>query len=321
MSVFTRIEQGDLASFLATYPVSPLKSFAGIESGIENTNYFVSTVDKEYVLTIFETVDPNDLPFFLGLMGFLAEHSVPCAHPIANRAGAYISSWQDKKAALVVRLYGRSVTAPTLGQCAAIGDALGRLHKASTQFAQERPNPRGPHWWRQASDKLKGHLALEDETRLQEELRFQALYRFSDLPRGIIHADLFRDNALFDGERLTGVIDFYYACSDTWLYDLAITVNDWCSDQEGELDFEAAGRLMTAYQKARPLTTIERGAWPVMLRAAALRFWLSRLTDLHFPRQGELTHTKDPLVFRRILDARRRETPALRGLWPRALTS
>ena len=316
MSVFTRIEQGELAAFLLPYPVGSLVSFSGIQSGIENTNYFVTTSSREYVLTIFETVDPADLPFFLDLTAFLAEQGIPCAHPVRNGEGQYIASLQGKPAALVVRLYGSSVTAPTATQCAAIGHTLGTLHQAGGRFGMTRNNPRGPHWWRQTADELKGYLATDDETRLREELRFQALYRFADLPRGIIHADLFRDNALFDGDVLTGVIDFYYACSDTWLYDLAITVNDWCSQEDGHLDFERAAPLVAAYQKTRPLTHIERGAWPTMLRAAALRFWLSRLRDLHFPRAGELTHTKDPLVFRRILDARRDETVRLRTLWP-----
>ena len=317
MSVFTRIEQDELASFLAHYSAGTLVSFTGIESGIENTNYFVSTDKSEYVLTIFETVSPSDLPFFLDLTAFLAEHAVPCAHPQRNKDGGYIGSLHGKPAALVTRLYGASVVDPNLAHCAAIGQALGSLHKVGSAFGLTRSNPRGPHWWRQAAGRLTGHLGAEDEERLRDELRFQALYRFADLPRGIIHADLFRDNALFDGERLTGVIDFYYACTDTWLYDLAITVNDWCSFEDGRLDFGRAQALVLAYQGIRPLTPMERGAWPAMLRAAALRFWLSRLGDLHFPRPGELTHTKDPLVFRRILDARRSETARLRHLWPR----
>ncbi len=317
MSVFTRIEEGELAAFLAAYPVGTLRSYTGIESGIENTNYFVSTTGGEYVLTLFERVDPADLPFFLHLTAFLAEQGIPCAHPVPDAGGDYVGTLHGKKAALVMRLFGRSVAAPAKAHCAAIGDVLGRLHKAgaSFTFGGERPNPRGPRWWRAAAERLAGHLGAEDAAILAEELRFQSLYRFSDLPRGIIHADLFRDNALFDGERLTGVIDFYYACSDTWLYDLAITVNDWASEEDGRLDFQRADALLAAYQDVRPLTSIERGAWPALLRAAALRFWLSRLTDLHFPRAGELTHTKDPLAFRRILMARRRETPRLRGLW------
>ncbi len=317
MSVFTRIEQDALAAFLAHYSVGALVSFVGIESGIENTNYFVSTDKGEYVLTIFETVSLSDLPFFLDLTAWLAEHAVPCAHPQRNKSKEYITSLHGKPAALVTRLYGASIVAPGPAHCAAIGQTLGSLHRVGCTFGPTRPNPRGPHWWRQTADRLKGRLVAEDEARLHEELRFQALYRFADLPRGIIHADLFRDNALFDGEHLTGVIDFYYACTDTWLYDLAITVNDWCSFDDGRLDFERAWSLVLAYQGIRPLTPMERGAWPAMLRAAALRFWLSRLADLHFPRPGELTHTKDPLVFRRILDARRSETARLRHLWPR----
>lgn len=318
MSVFTRIEHSELAAFLTRYAVGSLVSFSGIESGIENTNYFVTTDRGEYVLTIFETVDRADLPFFLGLTAFLAEHAIPCAHPLRDSEGSYIGSLQGKAAALVVRLFGGSVIDPGVAHCAAIGHTLGSLHKAAAGFGMSRDNPRGPHWWRQAAESLAGKLDPVDADCLREELRFQTLYRFADLPRGVIHADLFRDNALFDGDRIAGVIDFYYACSDTWLYDLAITVNDWCSRENGHLDFARAGSLVDAYQGIRPLTAMERGAWPTMLRAAALRFWLSRLRDLHFPRAGELTHTKDPLVFRRILDARRSETARLRNMWRRS---
>ncbi len=317
MSVFTRIEQSELAAFLADYPVGALVSYCGIPSGIENTNYFVTTANGEYVLTLFETVDPADLPFFLDLIAFLAEHDIPCAHPLRNRAGDYLGRLHGKPAALVARLYGGSVLRPNPDQCAAIGRVLAQLHQAAGRFGRLRENPRGPRWWRKTAGALTERLDPDDRARLAEELRYQALYRFADLPRGIIHADLFRDNALFDGERLTGLIDFYYACTDTWLYDLAITVNDWCSEDDGSLDWTRAGPLVAAYQAVRPTTHMEHGAWPTLLRAGALRFWLSRLADQHFPRAGELTHTKDPLVFRRILDARRQEAPRLRTLFSR----
>ncbi len=315
MSVFTRVEKHELAVFLRGYAVGGLKSLKGIPTGIENTNYFVTTDCGEYVLTIFETIDPQELPFFLDLTGFLAEHEVPCAHPVHNTGGGYIGTLHGKPAALVERLYGSSVLEPDTGHCRAIGLALAALHEAARDFPVRRENPRGPAWWRQTAEQLSPCLDEADRTYLQEELRFQGLYRLADLPRGIIHADLFRDNALFADHTLTGVIDFYYACHDTLAYDLAITVNDWCSMPDGRLDFARAEALTGAYRERRPLTAMERGAWPALLRAAALRFWLSRLRDWHFPRQGEMTHTKDPLVFRHILDARRRETAQLRALW------
>ncbi|MDA8389445.1 MAG: homoserine kinase [Gammaproteobacteria bacterium] len=315
MSVFTRVEKHELSVFLQDYAVGTLQTLTGIPTGIENTNYFVQTDRGEYVLTIFETVDPHELPFFLDLTAFLAEHEVPCAHPVRSLKGDYVGALHGKPAALVQRLYGSSVLDPDVVHCRAIGQALATLHVAAQGFLVQRENPRGPRWWRQTADELAPHLDAADLAYLREELRFQGLYRLADLPRGIIHADLFRDNALFADHTLTGVIDFYYACHDTLAYDLAITVNDWCSRTDGSLDFARAAALTTAYQARRPMTAMERGAWPALLRAAALRFWLSRLRDWHFPRPGELTHTKDPLVFRRILDARRRETAALRGLW------
>lgn len=318
MSVFTAVAKAELEAFLARYPVGRLRAFAGIPTGIENTNYFVTTEQGQYVLTIFETVEPADLPFFLNLTAFLAEHRVPCARPLRDEAGHYIGQLHAKPAALVERLAGTSVTVPTVSHCQAIGQTLGALHVAGTHFDRRRDNPRGPHWWRATAGALRDRLDTDAQACLQEELRFQALYRLADLPRGIIHADLFRDNALFAGTTLTGIIDFYYACYDALAYDLAITVNDWCSGEDGQLDHVRAAALLDAYQATRPLTSLERGAWPALLRAGALRFWLSRLYDWHFPRAGELTHTKDPLVFRRILDARRRETSALRGVWPAA---
>ncbi len=314
MSVYTPIGHEELAAFLRAYDVGELVAYEGIQDGIENTNYFVDTTAGRYVLTLFEWLPEADLPWFLDLMAFLAERGIPCAHPVADRAGSYLRRLKGKPAALVQRLEGRSVPQPSEAHCRAIGTALARMHLAGQDFPRERANDRGPRWWRETVDRLRGRIDADDLTILEAELRFQSLYRFQDLPRGVVHADLFRDNALFVGERLTGIIDFYYACNDVLLYDVAVTVNDWCSDAAGRLEPARTRALIGAYERVRPLTAIERGAWPAMLRAAALRFWLSRLHDLHFPRPGEITHTKDPDVFRRILLDRIAEQERLRAV-------
>lgn len=315
MSVFTTISAADLRRFLEDYTLGDLKSLAGIAAGIENTNYFVWTAHAELVLTVFEKLPETELPFFLDLKAYLAGRGFACAEPIARHDDSYIGHLHGKPATLVRRLFGESVRHPQPGHCRAVGQTLGQLHQLGQGFVGRRDNDRGPHWWRQTADALLGHLSAEDEAVLREELRFQALYRFADLPRGLIHADLFRDNALFQGESLTGVIDFYYACTDVLLFDVAVAVNDWCVDEAGNLSWPHAVALAAGYRSVRRLSPIEHGAWPVLLRAAALRFWLSRLHDLHFPRAGEMTHTKDPTVFGRILRARRAETPRLRALW------
>jgi homoserine kinase type II len=301
MSVFTTVTLEELDGWLDQYDVGAPEALKGISAGIENTNYFVTTSEGRYVLTLFEKLKPRELPFYLNLMACLAERGIPSPKPVASRAGRLLGELNGKPAALVSFLPGRDLARPTTAHCAQIGAMLARIHLAGEDYGARMDNPRGPKWWTAVMPELLPFMAEGDVALLREEVRFQSLYRRSDLPRGAIHADLFRDNALFDGGRLSGVIDFYFACTDALLYDVAITVNDWCMSAGGTLDAARTTALLDAYRGVRAFTPIERGAWPVMLRAAALRFWASRLYDFHLPRPGELTHAKDPNHFRRIL--------------------
>ncbi len=309
MSVYTPIERTQLEEFLHQYRVGKLTHFQGITAGIENTNYFVSTTLGEYVLTLFEQYTAPELPFFLEFMAYVAEYEIPSAHPIADNTGNYLSILNGKPAALVKRLKGQAVIHPNPQQCQNIGCILGYMHTISPHFPQRRKNDRGPHWWKATADRVFPHLEKSDAQLLQTELDFQATHRYLDLPRGIIHADLFRDNALFEGNKLSGVIDFYYACHDVLLYDVAVTVNDWCSLENGHLDSVRLQAMLDGYYSQRDFTQLEHQVWPILLRAAALRFWLSRLQDWHFPRPGEITHRKDPHEFRNILQARIHSLP------------
>ena len=318
MAVYTPLTEDDLRAFLGLYRAGELRSFAGIRDGVENSNFFVTTDSDDFVLTVFEKHPPDEVPYFLNLTAHLAEHDVPCAHPIAAADGAYLQSLHGKPAALIERLPGRTLDAPATDHCAAVGDAIGRMHVAAESFDQRHANERGPAWWFRTGRDLE-HLLEDDDRRvLLDELDYQRAFRGIELPRGTIHADLFRDNVLFDGDRLAGMIDFYYACDDCLLYDVAIAVNDWCTDADGALDDDRTRALLDAYHARRPLASPEDRAWPMMLRAGALRFWLSRLLDLHFPRPAEVPHVKDPDEYRAVLLARRAESPTL---WPLAEAS
>lgn len=301
MSVYTTIERDELEAFLQNYPLGKLIAYEGISAGIENTNYFVDTEKGRFVLTIFESLSKDELPYFLDLTAHLAEHEVPSAHPKADNDGHYLRELKNKPAALVQRLLGGNVEQPSVIQCAAMGKALGHLHVVGQSFTGNRENERGPHWWHETATAVMPHLSADEQTLLNNELHFQRQHEHDNLPRGVIHADLFRDNALFDNDELTGLIDFYYACNDVLLYDVAVTVNDWCSNPDGSLDKARLDALVSAYQQERPFTDAEQQSWRVMLRAGALRFWLSRLKDKHFPREGEITTVHDPDVFKRIL--------------------
>jgi homoserine kinase type II len=307
MSVYTKVTPSQLAGWLKRYPVGALTELRGIAAGIENTNYFVATTGGRYVLTLFERLPAQDLAFYLGLMAHLARHGIPCPAPIVDHAHGLHSMLNGKPAALVTRLPGVPVMSPTPAHCAQLGAVFARMHVAGQSFAGTLENPRGPKWWRATAPQVLPFLDTARTRLLEAELEFQSRYRFQDLPRGPIHADLFRDNALWDDDRIGGVIDFYFAGVDTWLFDVAVTLNDWCVQPDGEIDPDRATAFLGAYHATRPFTAIERGAWPAMLRGAALRFWLSRLHDFHLPRPGELVHAHDPEHFRRILELRIRD--------------
>lgn len=319
MSVYTTIEHNELESFLLRYDVGELVSYQGISAGIENTNYFVSTQKEQqqsdFVLTIFETHNTEEMPYFLNLMAHLNEHQVPSAHPIADKQGQMLQDLKNKPAALVQKLKGSSIIDTTVEHCQKLGTALGNLHTAGLSFPQHQDNTRGPHWWHDTTQLLKDKLSPDDLHVLHEEMQFQAAQSHADIPRGVIHADLFRDNALWHEDELSGIIDFYFASTDALLYDVAVTINDWCNLPDGSLDFTKVSAFLKAYQQQRALTEEEKTLWPVMLRAGALRFWLSRLYAIHFPKEGEMTHQKNPDEFKNILLKRRQQNDSILSHW------
>jgi homoserine kinase type II len=310
MSVFTKVSHAELLEFLTRYPCGELLGFQGIGEGVENTNYFVDTTDGRWVLTLFERLDYDDLPFYLGLMEHLAGRGYPCAMPQRARDGHALQMLNGKPAALVRRLAGSSVLFPTLEQCRATGRALGELHLLGKTFDLSSGNPRGAAWREATGRALLPKLDADKHALLADELDAQARLDLARLPQGVIHADLFRDNVLFVEDRLTGVIDFYYACDDSLLYDLAVTVNDWCFEPDGHLNHARYEAMTSAYAASRDPTDDERAAWSLVLRAAALRFWLSRLYDWLTPREGDLVHIKDPEQYRKVLEWHRNQPAA-----------
>ena len=312
MSVYTPVTEAELADWLRNYSVGRLAGLEPIKSGIENSNFFVTTSEGRYVLTLFERLPAEELPFYLDLMAHLARHGIPCPAPIADLSDRYLQALNGKPAALVTRLPGKSVERPSASECGELGMLLGRLHLAGRSYSAYLELPRGPKWWRKAAGDVRQFLDAEKNELVASELKFQSEQRFPDLPRGPVHGDLFRDNALFDGGRVSGVIDFYFAGVDCLLYDLAVCANDWCLidlEKDQRLEHKCTDALLKGYRSVRPPTPLEAQAWPAMLRAAALRFWLSRLHDFHLPRAGTLVHAHDPEHFRKVLEARRREVP------------
>lgn len=315
MSVYTTVTADDLDAWLARYSVGALREQTPIAAGIENTNYFVTTDNGRYVLTLYERLPAAELPFYLNLMAHLARAGVDVPAPEPDRTGALFSLLNGKPAGLVARIEGESQRHPEPAHCGAVGAALARLHVASQSYRPRLTNRRGPAWWRQMARVVAPYLTLAQKELLGDEIRFQIGFGKFRMPKGAIHGDLFCNNVLFHDGRVAGIIDFGFAATDFFAYDLAITVNDWCvaGNADGALDSERVKAQVDAYQAVRPLTNDERAQWPALLRAAALRFWVSRLHDLYLPRPGELTHAHDPGEFERILRDRVATSPAFPG--------
>jgi len=306
MAVFTPVSLDELAPWAAQFPIGRVHALTGIASGIENTNFFLSADSGEYVLTIFERLRFEQLPFYLNLMRHLAERGVLVPAPIASNSGDILHTLHGKPASIVSRLHGHWQASPQPVHCAEVGAMLAKMHLAAQDYPLYQPNLRGLAWWNETTPIVLPFLPADNQELLRAEMHFQQALAASDLyhalPRGPIHADLFRNNVMFDGDRLTGFFDFYFAGCDTWLFDVAVTVNDWCIDlTSGQTDPARVRAMLDAYQAQRAFTADEKQAWPAMLRGAALRFWLSRLADFYLPREAELLTPHDPAHFERIL--------------------
>jgi homoserine kinase type II len=296
MSVYTTVGREQLTAWLVPLGLGELIGFAGIAAGMQNSNYFVTTAQGRFVLTLFERIDTPALDFYLSLMAHLADQGLPCPQPLAAAQGQYRRPLAGKPAALLTCLPGAPVETPTLAQCRALGEMLADLHQAGTALANPLVNPCGAAWRQATGAALLPLLSPAEAELLADELAFQAAQDFSGLPRGIIHADLFRDNVLWDSDgRLSGVLDFYFAGEDCLLFDLAVAANDWC------FNGATLGELIAGYQSKRRLSDAEKAAWPALQRAAALRFWLLRLEVRQRPRHGEVVTIKDPDHFADLL--------------------
>lgn len=309
MAVYTEVTIPEAQALIDQLQLGTVIALQGIQGGIENTNYFVSCSQGEFVLTLFERLTLEQLPFYLQLTRHLAEKGIAVPAPQQDQAGQLLFMLNGKPAAVVQRLEGSSQLRPQVAHCAALGDTLARMHMAAQDFELQQPNLRGLPWWNETVPLVLNYIPEHLQALLQSELQHQnevAQYTaYTQLPKGPVHADLFRDNAMFVGERLSGIFDFYFAGVDTWLFDLCVVLNDWCIDlATGEFDQPRLQALLDAYQAVRPLTPDERRLIPDLVRAAALRFWISRLWDYYLPRQASMLVPHDPAHFERVLKAR-----------------
>ena len=305
MAVYTDVSDEELEAFIASYAIGALTSFKGIAEGVENSNYLVHTESGRYILTLYEKrVRAEDLPFFLALMQHLAARGITCPLPVRDRDGHTLKKLAGRPAALITFLEGLWVRRPDIEHCAALGEALGQFHLAGMDFPMQRKNDLSLPGWRTLFGSI-GNDADTVQTGLagviEKELRYLEQHWTGDLPRGVIHADLFPDNVFFLGDKVSGLIDFYFACNDMLAYDVAVCLNAWCFESDGSFNVTKARALLEAYERVRPLTKAELDRLPTLARGAALRFLLTRTYDLLNTDAGALVKTKDPNEYLRKL--------------------
>ena len=303
MSVYTSVNIKELKIWLQDYAFDDLTDYQGIKSGITNTNYFLMTAHDRFVLTLFEKNTIEDLPYFVDLMSHLATNSFLCPKPILKKNGIALSILKNKPALIVTCLKGKEVTNPEVNHCKAVGKSLAELHVKSANFVAQHQNTRDLSWIKKTAETLFNELPQDESKLLKEEILYQEKQNYK-LPKSTIHGDLFKDNVLFLNDEVSGFIDFYYACTDYLILDVAIAVNDWCVNSDGSFDESRLNAFLDAYKKIRSFNDNEDRAWNDVLRLASLRFWVSRLNDFYHAEEGELTFIKDPNHFKQILKKR-----------------
>jgi len=305
MAVYTDVAADELARFLSDYDIGELMSYKGIAEGVENSNFLVHTAGGNFILTLYEKrVAAEDLPFFLALMEHLAARGLTCPQPVKNRRGGMLGRIAGRPAALVTFLEGMWMRRPSPSHCAAVGEALAKLHIAGADFKMTRVNALGISSWRSLYDHAKNRGDSVREglcVTISDELAALDKAWPRDLPQGVIHADLFPDNVFFLGEKLSGLIDFYFACTDALAYDVSVCLNAWCFEADNSFNVTKGRALLKAYNQLRPLGAKEREALPVLSRGSALRFLLTRLVDWLAVPEGALVKPKDPLEYFRKL--------------------
>jgi homoserine kinase type II len=305
MAVYTEVPDDQLAEFIASYDLGALLSYKGIAEGVENTNYLLHTEKGPFILTLYEKrVAPADLPFFLDLMEHLARAGITCPTPVRDAQGRLLRQLAGKPAALVTFLEGVWIRRPQTRHCMALGQAMAKLHLAGQSFPGSRPNALGLAGWRPLFQRFQSRadeIGAGVASTIEQELAYLEASWPSDLPQGIIHADLFPDNAFFLGDQLSGLIDFYFACTDALAYDVAITLNAWCFESDHSFNITKGRALLKGYQSVRGLTSAEREALPLLARGAALRFLLTRAYDWLNTAADALVSRKDPNEYLRRL--------------------
>lgn len=314
MAVYTEVTADDINAFVRDYDLGTVTTFKGIAEGVENSNYLLQTEKGNFILTLYEKrVKADDLPFFIGLMDHLAAKGIDCPEPVHDREGSALKTLCDRPAAMVTFLPGISLKHPSPAQVGEVGAALARLHLAAADFTGVRQNALGHDGWRELAERCGAQadeIAPGLASLIGEELGILDRDWPEGLPEGVIHADLFPDNVFFLGERLSGLIDFYFACNDLWAYDLAICINAWCFEADGAFNVTKTRRMLEGYRSVRPLDAGEVDALPVLCRAAALRFLLTRTHDWLHQVEGALVRPHDPVPFLNRLRFHRTVTSA-----------
>ena len=301
MSVYTKINRDEINIHLDKYSLGSVISLTGISDGIENTNYLLKTDRNEYIFTIFENIDNTNISNYLSFMNHLNEKGLLCPKVMKSNNDELFIEIKSKPSAIIQKLPGKSVITANNSHCSQIGELLANFHNYGIDFKVDLTNTRDNNWCHKSFEKLSSVISVSQSNIIREAIKMQEELIKEDLPKGTIHADLFRDNVLFNNGSISGMIDFYYSCKGYLIYDLAVVVNDWCSDGNGSIIFDKYEMLIKAYNKKRVITNKENDLWKHSLISAALRFYLSRLLDLHFPKIGEMTHIKDPHIFENIL--------------------